>query len=222
MPVLVKHARVSPEVQPAYRQFNQETPYPFQLNGGLLENFQMQKVYGAIAEDFQRNEMIISDIRHSIDNGFSPMVLTERTSHLKYLAGRLRICVPHVIVLKGGMGKLQYKKEMDYLKSIPIYEERGIVATGRYSGDGFDDARLDALFLTMPVSWGGLSSNISAISADYIHHWKHEVYVFDYLETKIPNLERIFEKRRRCHESIGYEICTNYRPHTKEEEAFWE
>ena len=143
MPVLVKHARVSPEVQPAYRQFNQETPYPFQLNGELLENFQMQKVYGAIAEDFQRNEMIISDIRHSIDNGFSPMVLTERTSHLKYLAGRLRICVPHVIVLKGGMGKLQYKKEMDYLKSIPIYEERGIVATGRYSGDGFDDARLD-------------------------------------------------------------------------------
>ena len=191
-------------------------PTDFTVNSELLENFQMQKVYAAIGEDFQRNELIISDIRHSIDNGFSPLVLTERTSHLKFLGDRLRICVPHVIDLKGGMGKPQYKKVMDSLKMVPKYEERVILATGRYIGEGFDDARLDALFLTMPVSWRGtLIQYIGRLHRTY--DWKHEVRVFDYVDKIIPNLERMFEKRRKCYESIGYEICTNFGSHTKEE-----
>jgi hypothetical protein len=38
---------------------------------------------------------------------------------------------------------------------VPPEEERVLVATRRYIGEGFDDARLDAPFLAMPVLWKG-------------------------------------------------------------------
>jgi len=41
------------------------------------------------------------------------------------------------------------------LARIPDTDPRFVLATGRYIGEGFDDARLDTLFLTMPVSWKG-------------------------------------------------------------------
>lgn len=44
---------------------------------------------------------------------------------------------------------------LDQLATISEGDERVVLATGRYIGEGFDDARLDTLFLTMPVSWKG-------------------------------------------------------------------
>ena len=105
------------------------------------------------------------------------------------------------------MGKLQYKKEMDCLKTIPKYEERVIVVTGRYIGKGFDDARLDALILTMPVSWKGtLIQYIGRLHRTY--DWKHEVQVFDYLDTKIPNLKKMFEKRANATSLLATRFVT--------------
>ena len=54
------------------------------------------------------------------------------------------------------MGAKQRRRQAaEALQSLADDEERIIVATGRYLGEGFDDARLDTLFLTMPISWRG-------------------------------------------------------------------
>ena len=63
--------------------------------------------------------------------------------------------IEHVIVLKGGMGKKQRQAAAEKLASIPDGIPRVILATGSYVGEGFDDSRLDTLFLTMPISWRG-------------------------------------------------------------------
>ncbi|WP_161938367.1 hypothetical protein [Clostridium tepidiprofundi] len=44
-----------------------------------------------------------------------------------------------------------------------------IIETGKYVGEGFDNARLDILFLVMPISWKGKVC-YSSMLVDYIEH----------------------------------------------------
>jgi len=91
------------------------------------------------------------------------------------------------------------------LASIPDDEKRLILATGRYLGEGFDDARLDTLFLTLPISWRGTLTQYAG-RLHRLHYMKKEVLVYDYVDLEVPVLARMFEKRRRGYKSIGYEI----------------
>jgi superfamily II DNA or RNA helicase len=53
------------------------------------------------------------------------------------------------------MGKKHRHAIADQLLRIPRDEARVLLATGKYVGEGFDDPRLDTLFLTLPISWRG-------------------------------------------------------------------
>jgi superfamily II DNA or RNA helicase len=82
-------------------------------------------------------------------------------------------------------------------------EERLVLATGRYLGEGFDDSRLDTLFLTMPVSWKGtLAQYVGRLHRD--HQGKTEVIVYDYTDTAVPVLARVAAKRQTGYRSLGY------------------
>lgn len=73
-------------------------------------------------------------------------------------------------------------------------KERLIIATGKYIGEGFDDARLDTLFLTMPISWEGtLQQYVGRLHRNYEH--KQEVQVYDYVDEKVPVLKKMYDKR---------------------------
>ena len=94
---------------------------------------------------------------------------------------------------------------MAALNAIPDDEPRVIVATGRYVGEGFDDARLDTLFLAMPVSWKGtLQQYVGRLHR--IHHGKTEVRVYDYIDQRIPMLMRMLDRRLRGYRALGYVI----------------
>jgi very-short-patch-repair endonuclease len=80
-----------------------------------------------------------------------------------------------------------------------------ILATGRYIGEGFDDSRLDTLFLTLPVSWRGTIAQYLG-RLHRLHDGKREVRVYDYADLNIPMLARMFDKRCRGYESLGYTI----------------
>jgi len=104
-------------------------------------------LYSILISNESRNNMIIEDVIKAIKAKRSPILLTERKEHLAFLADCLSTMVKNVIVLKGGMGQKQRRLIAERMNEIPETEERVIVATGRYLGEGFDDARLDTLFL---------------------------------------------------------------------------
>jgi very-short-patch-repair endonuclease len=80
-----------------------------------------------------------------------------------------------------------------------------LLATGRYIGEGFDDARLDTLFLTLPVSWHGtIAQYVGRLHR--LYDQKREVRVYDYADLNVPVLARMFDRRCRGYEAAGYTI----------------
>ena len=89
------------------------------------------------------------------------------------------------------------------LDPITLAPHRLLLATGRYIGEGFDDARLDTLFLALPVSWKGTLVQYAG-RLHRLHPGKREVRVIDYVDSKVPMLVKMFEKRRVGYRAIGY------------------
>lgn len=167
-------------------------------------NLRIQELYRLLATDEQRNNMIFNDVLHALKAGRCPILLTERREHLEYFADRFRTTkIKNIIVLQGGKGRNRRRDDLARLTAIPDYEERLVLATGRYIGEGFDDARLDTLFLALPVSWKGTLIQYAG-RLHRLHPDKTEVHIYDYVDRNIPVLERMFEKRLRGYRAIGY------------------
>ena len=165
----------------------------------------IQDVYAGLVNDTERNELIAADLVRSLESGRSPLLLTGRTEHLKFFAAKLEGAVKHVFVLKGGMGKKQRKALADALASVPESEPRAILATGSYIGEGFDDARLDTLFLAMPISWKGtLQQYVGRLHR--LHDNKRVVQVYDYIDANVLMLARMYERRLKGYAAIGYTV----------------
>jgi hypothetical protein len=126
-------------------------------------------------------------------------------SILTPLTKQLTSEVLHLIVLRGGMRKKELEATQARLAAIPTDEARLLLATGRYVGEGFDDARLDTLFLTLPISWQGtITQYVGRLHR--LFHNKREVRVYDYADLNVPMLARMFDRRCRRYEGIGYTI----------------
>ena len=166
---------------------------------------EFQTVYRELVEDDARNQRICDDVVESVRNGRSPLVLTERNEHLDRLERGLADSVRHLVALRAGLGKKQRQAIADRLASIPGEEPRVILATGKYVGEGFDDSRLDTLFLTLPVSWRGTIAQYAG-RLHRLHDGKREVRVYDYADLNVPMLARMFDRRCRGYEAIGYTV----------------
>jgi len=166
---------------------------------------EFQRLYEALQNDDARNKMICDDVLSSVREGRSPLLLTERTEHLQRLAQQLSSEIPEVVTLQGGMGRKELKGTLDRLAEIPDAVGRVILATGRFIGEGFDDPRLDTLFLTLPVSWRGTIAQYAG-RLHRLHEGKREVRVYDYADLDVPMLARMFDRRCRGYEALGYTI----------------
>ncbi len=202
--------RVSERKEAAARPFNHRVIVrnPGFILPDVLEDkrdLTIHELYSALIGNDDRNNMIIDDVLKSLSEKRFPLLLTERRDHLALLADRLSPIIRNVIVFKGGMGIKQRRLQMEKMTGINDKEERVIIATGRYLGEGFDDARLDTLFLTLPVSWRGTLVQYAG-RLHRLHDMKKDVIIYDYADIDVPMLAKRYKKRRRGYKAIGYEI----------------
>ena len=167
------------------------------------EDVFIQDLYSQIVVDEMRNQQIIDDVVRCYEDGRNCVVLTQRTAHVKLLARKLGERIPEVIPLTGGMGAKTTRETLHRIADIPGDEQLTLVATGKFIGEGFDEPRLDTLFLAMPISWKGTLQQY----AGRLHRLfanKDEVQIYDYVDIHVGMLERMYHKRLSGYASIGY------------------
>ncbi len=113
---------------------------------------EFQKLQEALAQCDSRNRMICEDVLEALRNGRSPLVDRAATSISTTWPGGFCPASATSSCFAAGAAQEARRSPRD-LRRFPRTRSRVLLATGRYIGEGFDDARLDTLFLTLPVSW---------------------------------------------------------------------
>lgn len=175
---------------------------PLAADGGFRT---LNQIFSELCLSKNRNAMIVDDVVKAVNAGRMPIVLTERTEHAKLLTDAIEHRGVKTFLL---IGKEAAKLKREKLAAIAAAEQTErfvIVAVGRYVGEGFDFARLDTLFLAMPISWKGkLTQYAGRLHRDYIG--KREVVIYDYVDLNVSMLENMYHKRIKGYQGIGYEI----------------
>ena len=173
---------------------------PLEMDG---RDATIQDIYRELPEDEIRNELIVEDALKCYEEGRNSLILTGRVAHVETLAEKLRHRIPNVMALTGGMGARKTKVLLEKLSSSPPEDPLMLVATGNFVGEGFDEPRLDTLFLAMPISWKGTLQQYAG-RLHRLYDGKNEVQVYDYVDIHVPMLERMYGKRLKGYASIGY------------------
>ena len=171
-----------------------------------IDNYELNEINDFIAKDILRSEKIIRDINNEYNNGKNILVLTERLEHLEYIYEKLNKSTNNVFKYHGGIGKKILKNYDDLTNKLnENNENKIIVATGSYMGEGFDDSKLDVLFLTMPIS-GETRVTQYAGRLHRKNENKKEILIYDYVDDNFPKTRNMFLKRKKTYEKMGYEI----------------
>ncbi len=202
--------KVSDRSQAEKRPFDHKVvvrPTDFRLPSHLQNTADqsIQEIYTLLANDDERNRLIVEDIAAAVSAHRFPVLLTERREHLEALATLLANKIAHVFVMKGGMGKKQRRQLADQIACVPADQSRVILATGRYLGEGFDDERLDTLFLALPISWRGTLTQYAG-RLHRLNAAKKEVIIYDYVDLEVPVLAKMHARRKTGYKALGYEI----------------
>jgi len=172
------------------------------------EESKIHEVWPKLVENSQRNQMIIEDILKAIEAGRFPIILTERKNHLEFLADALQDHIDHLAIFHGGLKAKKRKEILEDFKNDSNGHSKALLATGSYIGEGFDDPRLDTLFLTMPISFKGkIIQYAGRLHREFVG--KKKIQIYDYVDYKVSVLASMYKKRLKTYKAMGYSIDEN-------------
>lgn len=154
--------------------------------------------------DENRNNQIITDVIYEFNFGKKILILTDRIEHTEIFFKRLKHLTKNIVI---ATGKLSRKEKEQFLEDLVNFKDEPfiLIATGKFIGEGFDEKRLDTLFITMPFKWSGTLSQY----VGRLHRTdgkKEDVKVYDYVDNKVGSLLNMFSKRLEGYRTMDYII----------------
>jgi superfamily II DNA or RNA helicase len=171
------------------------------------EKWPITDIYAALSQSKTRNDLIIEDVSQAVANNRTPLIITERVEHARELSLALEKEIDGgKVFLLTGQGRSKEKQAiLTELRQFTSDQPLVIVATGKYAGEGFDEPRLDTLFVTMPIAWKGTVSQYAG-RLHRLYEGKQDVIVYDYVDVHVPVLEKMYHKRLTAYCSLGYSV----------------
>lgn len=189
-----------------YPRFTRTVP----PRGVTTEKMHPNEAYEIIRYNDLRDEQIVSDVRECITDGRTPVILSRYKDHSEKLYERVKAYADHVFLMTGNNSKHEHKLILEQMKLINKQETLVLVATGKLIGEGFDFPRLDTLIMATPVSFKGVVEQYAGrLNRDY--EGKHNVIVYDYVDSHIPMFDNMYAKRLKAYKQIGYDVCSGIR-----------
>jgi superfamily II DNA or RNA helicase len=171
---------------------------------------QQEEIFTNLVHDTRRTRSIVDAVVECYAQGRKVLILTECTDHLEVLADALQQAVPRVFVLHGRMSRKQRAATTSELDELAPNAARILLASGELVGEGFDHPALDTLALAMPVSWKG-TLQLYAGRLHREHSAKTDVRILDFIDVGHPTLHRMWEKRLRGYNAMGYSVAPKLR-----------
>ena len=185
------------------------------------QDWKINDAYAAVRSCEMRNKQIISDVEECLKQGRTPLVLTKFKDHADILLSMIQDTADHVFLLKGGRSRKENEEIREKMRNVPANESMVLVAIGQYIGEGFNYPRLDTMMLTTPIAWQGNVEQYSGrLHRDY--EGKQNVIIYDYVDTHIRVLDKMYYKRLRTYKKIGYEIIMNTTEKKQETNAIFD
>ena len=158
----------------------------------------IQEIFRGLVRDDPRNESIRADVCQALTEGRRCLILSHWKEHCELLADGLRQRGKTPLVLIGSLGKKTRSAILGSIQDMPV-----IIATGQYLGEGFDCPQVDTLFLTFPLSFKGkLVQYVGRVLRS--HEDKSSVRVYDYVDTQVPILRKMYARRQRTYRSLRF------------------
>ena len=165
----------------------------------------IQQVFAALVSDDRRTAQVCSDVHDAVSTGRTCLVLSQRTDHIDRLVNGLAELGTTAHVLRGGLGKRTRAAVGDALGSRLPDAGIVLVATGSYLGEGFDWPELDTLFMAFPLAFKGrVVQYVGRLLRP--HPGKHHIELHDYVDVRIPVLDRMHTKRLSAYATLGFDV----------------
>lgn len=165
----------------------------------------IQDVFRVISEDEQRTAQICDDVHDACASGRTCLVLTQRTEHIDAMVAALAALGDQALVLRGGLGQRARQAVADAIATRDPKHGIVLIATGSYLGEGFDWPELDTLFLAFPLAFKGrVVQYVGRLLRT--HEGKHHVELHDYVDSRIPVLDRMHTKRLPAYTTLGFDV----------------